>query len=260
MAMPPIEAPVSAHCLDPLPNRNVTNSRPTRPECPCESGTSFRPGQESDHRHRRLLPPRRERPRCRRAAECGQQLPPSDGDCHTPLPREVRKGNDTTPRACSLHVQGAKIEPKTTSTNGWLRAERDGGLTPRLGNSLASRIDLAPNNRLRSRSRRSRRGGLRGCLRPAAKRATASETDHAASLKKIVWISRRRSRSIHSRRVRITPRFGRVGRCKRPSPSRTACLPCASRPGRLPRCPIHGTSGARRRMQHKGKHPKTSPD
>src|SRR5215831_10834556 len=123
-----------------------------------------------------------------------------------------------------------------------LRAERDGGLTPRLGNSLASRIDLAPNNRLRSRSRRSRRGGLRGCLRPAAKRATASETDHAASLKKIVWISRRRSRSIHSRRVRITPRFGRVGRCKRPSPSRTACLPCASRPGRLPRCPIHGTS------------------
>src|SRR6516164_8310620 len=29
---------------------------------------------------------RRERPRGR-AAECGQQLPPSDGDCHTPLPR-----------------------------------------------------------------------------------------------------------------------------------------------------------------------------
>src|SRR6516165_1580136 len=37
-----------------------------------------------------------------RAAECGQQFPPSDGDCHTPLPREVRKGNDTTPRVCSL--------------------------------------------------------------------------------------------------------------------------------------------------------------
>src|SRR5215475_5158164 len=156
---PPIEARVSAHCLDPLPNRNVTNSRPTRPACPCESSMSFRPGQESDHRHRRLLPPRRERPRRRRAAECDQQFPTSDGDCHTPLPREVRKGNDTTPRACSLHVQGAKIEPKTTSTNGWLRAERDGGLTPRLGNSLASRIDLAPNNRLRSRSRRLRRGG-----------------------------------------------------------------------------------------------------
>src|SRR5215467_5666511 len=32
-----------------------------------------------------------------RAAECGQQFPSSDGDCHTPLPCEVRKGNDTTP-------------------------------------------------------------------------------------------------------------------------------------------------------------------
>src|SRR5262249_27918115 len=32
--------------------------------------------------------------KCRgcRAAECDQQLPPSDGDCHTPLPREVRNG------------------------------------------------------------------------------------------------------------------------------------------------------------------------
>jgi len=48
---------------------------------------------KSDHRHRRLLRARRERPRDRRAAECGQQFPPSDGDCHTPLPREVRKWN-----------------------------------------------------------------------------------------------------------------------------------------------------------------------
>src|SRR5215472_3985736 len=47
----------------------------------------------------RLLCARRERPRDRRAAECGQQFPPSYGDCHTPLPCEVRKGNDTTPRA-----------------------------------------------------------------------------------------------------------------------------------------------------------------
>ena len=47
-----------------------------------------------------LLRPRRERPRGRRAAKCGQQLPPSDGDCHAPLPCEVRKWNDTTPRAC----------------------------------------------------------------------------------------------------------------------------------------------------------------
>src|SRR5262249_38920400 len=29
-----------------------------------------------------------------------------DSDCHTPLPREVRKHKDTTPRACSLHAQG----------------------------------------------------------------------------------------------------------------------------------------------------------
>jgi len=48
---------------------------------------------------RKLLRPRRERPRGSRAAECGQQFPPSDGDCHTPLPCEVRKDNDTTPRA-----------------------------------------------------------------------------------------------------------------------------------------------------------------
>src|SRR5262249_43844506 len=65
--------------------------------------------QKSDHRHRRLLRARRQRPRHRRAAECGQQFPPSDDDRHTPLPCEVRKGNDTTPRACSLHVQGGRM-------------------------------------------------------------------------------------------------------------------------------------------------------
>jgi hypothetical protein len=43
-----------------------------------------------------LLPARRERPRNRCAAECDQQLPPPDGDCHTPLPCEVRKS--TVPR------------------------------------------------------------------------------------------------------------------------------------------------------------------
>src|SRR5262249_3206440 len=64
-----------------------------------ERGTA----DESDHRYRRLLRARRERPRSR-AAECSQQFPPSDGDCHTPLPCEVRrKDNDTTPPACSLH-------------------------------------------------------------------------------------------------------------------------------------------------------------
>src|SRR5262249_32017215 len=65
-----------------------------------------RPDVPDTRRLARLLRTRRKRPR-RRAAECDQQLPPSDGDCHTPLPCEVRKGNDTTPRVCSLHVQGA---------------------------------------------------------------------------------------------------------------------------------------------------------
>ena len=36
-----------------------------------------------------LLRARRQRPRRRRAAECGQQFPPSDADCHLPLPCEV---------------------------------------------------------------------------------------------------------------------------------------------------------------------------
>ena len=62
-------------------------------QCACRA---MRRVEEPD----RLLRARRERPRRRRAAECGQQFPPSDGDCHTPLPCEVRKGNDTTPRAC----------------------------------------------------------------------------------------------------------------------------------------------------------------
>src|SRR5262249_35100350 len=56
----------------------------------------------------RLLRARCKRPRRGRAAECGQQFPPSDGDCHTPLPCEVRKRNDTTSRACSLAVQGGQ--------------------------------------------------------------------------------------------------------------------------------------------------------
>src|SRR5215469_17984925 len=54
--------------------------------------------------HERSNPPhpcrlcaRRERPCRRRTAERGQQFPPSDGDCHTPLPCEVRKGKGTTP-------------------------------------------------------------------------------------------------------------------------------------------------------------------
>jgi hypothetical protein len=68
---------------------------------------SRRAVDEPNYRHSRLLRTRRERPRGR-AAECGQQFPPSDGDCHTPLQCEVRRENDTTPRACRLYVQGAQ--------------------------------------------------------------------------------------------------------------------------------------------------------
>src|SRR5262249_47997880 len=65
---------------------------------------------KSEPRHLRLLRTRRERQRDRRrAAEGSQQFPSSDGDCHTPLPREARKGNGTTPRACSLAIQGGRM-------------------------------------------------------------------------------------------------------------------------------------------------------
>src|SRR5262249_35852809 len=93
---------------------NATVPPPTAPAFPpnlCGMPPGFdarlrRTGCEKpDHRHRCLLRPRRDRPRSR-AAECDQQFPSSDGDCHTPLPREVRRGNDTTPRAYSLAVQG----------------------------------------------------------------------------------------------------------------------------------------------------------
>src|SRR5262252_134438 len=72
----------------------------------CIAGLSFGIVRHPGHKHAdapntlRLLRPRRERPRGRRAAKCGQQFPPSDGDCHTPLPCEVRKRKDTTPPVC----------------------------------------------------------------------------------------------------------------------------------------------------------------
>src|SRR5262249_35742252 len=56
----------------------------------------------------RLLRATCERPRGRGAAERDQQFPPSDGDCHTPLPCELRKGTNTTSPACRLYVQGAQ--------------------------------------------------------------------------------------------------------------------------------------------------------
>jgi len=71
------------------------------------------------HRFVRMLRTRRKRPRRRRAAECSQQFPPSDGDCHTPLPCEVRRTKDTTPRTCSLPVQGRQdVLPPLSSAAG----------------------------------------------------------------------------------------------------------------------------------------------
>src|SRR5215831_2499298 len=75
----------------------VTQARPQPLTCGTLEGKTKKP---DGPQLRRLLRARRERPRSRTAAECDQQFPPSDGDCHTPLPCEVRRGNDTTPRAC----------------------------------------------------------------------------------------------------------------------------------------------------------------
>jgi hypothetical protein len=53
---------------------------------------------ETDHRHRRLLRARSERPR-HRTAERGYQFPPLDLDCHVTLPWgscPCNKGNDIT--------------------------------------------------------------------------------------------------------------------------------------------------------------------
>src|SRR5262252_9349129 len=83
----------------PIANR-VDRIFETLKKCGLNWGVSVlrRAVEKANHRHG-WLAGRRERPRGGRAAECGQQFPPSDGDCHTPLPCEVRKGKDTTSRA-----------------------------------------------------------------------------------------------------------------------------------------------------------------
>src|SRR5262249_53043622 len=57
---------------------------------------------ERGHTRRDSRPP----PRCP-PPQCGQQFRPSDADCHTPLPCEVRKKKDTTARACCPSAPGA---------------------------------------------------------------------------------------------------------------------------------------------------------
>ena len=58
--------------------------------------------EEPDHRHRRLLRARRERPRSRRAAEQRDELAPSDADCHLTRPQwdhiRCNVGKNSTPQ------------------------------------------------------------------------------------------------------------------------------------------------------------------
>src|SRR5262249_21106431 len=89
--------------------------------------------EEPDYRHRRLLRTRRERPRGRRAAECGQQFPPSDGDCHTPLPCEVRNGTIARHQRAVLtarHLARARRAPSRT-VNALAVFTRNDGSSPR---------------------------------------------------------------------------------------------------------------------------------
>src|SRR5262249_44856330 len=73
--------------LDP-PEFMQSRHKSCRPSTPGRRVRAYKPDRRQ---FARLLRARRERPRGRRTAECDQQLPPSDGDCHTLLPREVRR-------------------------------------------------------------------------------------------------------------------------------------------------------------------------
>jgi len=69
---------------------------------------------------------RRERPRRRRAAEWNQQFPPSDGDCHTPLP--VRGAQTQRYHAISVQSsrpggRGRRCFPPRTSMTAEVPAE-----------------------------------------------------------------------------------------------------------------------------------------
>ena len=88
--------PLAASLRPAIFNRDATSFDPTEfAQSLHKSGGQWALGrrcsraQEPDARQLpRLLRARGERPRDCRAAECGQQFPPSDGDCHAPLPCE----------------------------------------------------------------------------------------------------------------------------------------------------------------------------
>src|SRR5262252_9038183 len=74
--------------------------------------------QISDHRHCGLLPMRRERPRRRRTAECGQQFPPSDSDCHTPSRARCVEGRIPRHERAVPNSTDAATESASRPTNG----------------------------------------------------------------------------------------------------------------------------------------------
>ena len=63
-------------------------------------------------------PIRRIRSPCCARAECGQQLPSSDSDCHTPLPREVRKARYHVTSVQSLRSKTVRV-PLSTGPHPW---------------------------------------------------------------------------------------------------------------------------------------------
>src|SRR5262249_21783980 len=120
------------------------------------AGLNFRVSLGPRHQHTDpphsigLLRACRERPQHRRAAKSGQQFPPFHGDCHTPLPCELRKWNDTTPRACSLHVQRGSMLGASTSVFGFNSSRRQ---------LFANAAIVASRNRFRILAQRYAGGG-----------------------------------------------------------------------------------------------------
>src|SRR5262245_7605016 len=67
---------------------------------------------EKPDRRQLLLRAHREGPRCCRAAECDQQFPSSEGDCHTPLPCEgALRGTIPRRQRTVLALHPAKCQP-----------------------------------------------------------------------------------------------------------------------------------------------------
>jgi len=71
-----------------------------------------------------LLRMRGARPSRRRAAEYGQQFPPSDGHCHTPLPREgAVKGTVSRHERAVFTLKEGRMPASTTTSRRQLLAD-----------------------------------------------------------------------------------------------------------------------------------------